>query len=460
MRRFCLVTLILTLVAAASVLAAPDVQQEMERDVVLRALVDELARNQEGLKLEDFERPYFIEFSVDDSAQAWVAAELGSVLMSSTYRSRQLRSDLRVGSYELDNTNFGGGYGRGGGARLPVENDYNAIRQSIWWATDRQYKGVIEAFEKKKAFMESKMIEDKPTDFSHEEPVVYFGPRVVLESGPVFYAVAAKKPPQPYEEQLGPLEELVIAVSTVFQDYPELHESGVSLHIEVGNDYLVNTEGTRLRRMHSSCTLSAHASVQADDGMSLADSFEVVARSFEEMRPQNYMIERCRKMAERLMQVKQAPKLEAYTGPVLFEPEAAAHVFSGVFADNFCGGQRPLGSSTSPDDFEKKIGKRVLPRSVNVVDDPTRSELEGEPVMGHYEYDDQGVKVRPVQLVKQGKLQAQLMSRNPSKLTDKSTGHGRGGWGSSASVGCLIVTAEDPADEATLRAELARGLRR
>ena len=455
MRRSCPVVLILTLLVVTPVLANPDVQQEIKQDVVLRALVDELARNQSGLELEGFERPYFIEFGLDDSVQAWVAAELGSVLMSSPYRSRQLRCELRVGSYELDNTNFGGGYGRGGGgARLPIEDDYDAIRQAIWWATDREYKDVVEAFEKKKAFMESKMIEDKPHDFSRAEPVVYFEPRVILEFGPVFYAVAAKKPPQPYEAQLDPLEELVIAVSSAFKDYPELHESGVSLHIEIGNDYLVNTEGTRLRRMHSSCTLSAHASVQADDGMTLADSFEVVARSFEEMRPESDFIERCRKMAEQLMQVKQAPKLKAYTGPVLFKPKAAAHVFSDVFADNFCGGQRPLGSSTSPDDFEKKIGKRVLPRSVDVVDDPTRSELEGEPVMGHYLYDDQGVKARPVQLVEKGKLQAQLMSRNPSKLTDKSTGHGRGGWGPSASVGCLVLTSEDGADEAALREEL------
>lgn len=438
MRRTCLVVFILALTAGLPARAAQNVQEEMEQDVVLRALVDELTRNQEGLKLEDLQRPYFIEFGLGDGVQMWVAAELGAVLNHSTHRARQLRTDMRVGSYELDNTNFGGGYGWDrGGATLPVEDDYNAIRQAIWWATDRKYKSVVEAFEKKKAFMESKMIEDKPNDFSREDPVIHFEPRV-----------------RRLDLALEPLEKLAVALSTVFKDYPELLESGVMLYAGVGNDYLVNTEGTRLRRARLFCTLLVQASVQADDGMELADSFDVMVRSLDQLPAQAELEERCRKMAEKLTQVKQAPKLDAYSGPVLFEPEAAIHILSSMLVGRFSGGQRPVGSSSSPDDFEKKIGKRILPRSVNVVDDPTLAELEGELVMGHYQYDDQGVIARPVQLVEEGRLQALLMSRNPSKLSDKSTGHGRGGWSPRASVGCLMMTADDGADEATLIEEL------
>ena len=133
------------------------VERELKQDVVLRALVDELERGTAGLKLEDLGRPYFIEYALIDGTHASVSADLGAVAERDKGRWRYLRSAVRVGSYVLDNTNYGSG-GRGRGAALPIEDDYNAIRQAIWWATDRQYKDVVETFEKKKAFMASRMI--------------------------------------------------------------------------------------------------------------------------------------------------------------------------------------------------------------------------------------------------------------------------------------------------------------
>jgi hypothetical protein len=159
-------------------------------------------------------------------------------------------------------------------------------------------------------------------------------------------------------------------------------------------------------------------------------------------------------MVEGLLALRAAPKLESYTGPVLFDKEAAASLFLTRFADKFAGGQRAVGGRTPPDDFENKIGKRILPRWMNVVDDPTRREIDGESVMGHYAFDDQGVPARPVQVVENGRLKEQLMSRNPSKVADRSTGHGRGSYGPRASVGCLLVEAADGLAAEALRQEL------
>jgi TldD protein len=164
--------------------------------------------------------------------------------------------------------------------------------------------------------------------------------------------------------------------------------------------------------------------------------------------------QRCRTMAEQLIRIKNAPKLESYTGPVLFDAQPAASVFSQRFARRFTGGQRSVGGRSSPDDFEKKLNKRVLPRFLNVVDDPTRETVAGEAVMGHYAYDDQGVEARPVKLVEDGRLHALVMSRNPSKEFKESTGHGRGQYRPRASVGCLVVTPTTDADAASLREEL------
>jgi hypothetical protein len=426
--------------------AGPDIRQELQNDVVLRALVDELQRSMPGLKLEDLERPYFIEYGLTDTARASVSAELGAVTSRNENRSRSLRSDVRVGSYQLDNTNFqGGGYGGyfgfefGGlfGASLPIEDDYNAIRQAIWWTTDRDYKEVVETLVQKKAFMESKLIQDKPDDFSHESPTVYCEDRA------------------PLTLELARLEELAVALSAIFRDFPAVQNSSVSVNGCTGNKYLVNTEGTRLRTARRRFSVSVNATVQADDGMKLSDSLSVYARQLAELPPRDELIRRCRALAGRLVALQSAPTLGTYTGPVLFDAEAAASLFARQFGALFAGGQRPVGSRTSADDFANKLNKRILPRFLNVVDDPGQEIIAGVPVTGRYVYDDQGVKVQAVSLVEAGRLKALLMSRNPSKEFKQSNGHGRGAYtGVRTTVGCLLVTAEQADNAATLKQKL------
>ncbi len=446
MRRMQVAVLVLLGCGPLVAWADPDIQQEMKSDVVLRALVDELERSKTGLKLEDLERPYFIEYGLTDVMRAGFSAELGAVTSHSENRGRTLRTDVRVGSYQLDNSNFQGGgfggffgFGIGGmfGADIPIEDDYDAIRQAIWWTTDRDYKGVVETLVQKKAFMESKLIQDKPDDFSREAPAVHFEDRVPVTLDPAR------------------LEELAVTLSAVFRDFPDVQNSGVSVSGYTGNKYLVNTEGTRLRTAGGRFSVSVNATVQADDGMKLSDSLSVYARKLDDLPRRDELIQRCRKMAEQLIALKDAPTLGSYSGPVLFEAEAATTLFSRQLGSSFAGGQRPVGSRTNPDDFANKLNKRILPRFLNVVDDPTRDVLGPTPVMGHYRYDDQGVKAEPIHLVEAGRLKALLMSRNPSKEFKQSNGHGRSAFGNPrSSIACLLVTAEPASDAAALKQEL------
>lgn len=438
----------LALTASGALFAdAPDkapvsIESQLQQDVILRALVDELDRGRTGLLLQDMDRPYFIEYTLEDNVRASASASLGAITSKNSYRSRDFTSDVRVGSYELDHTNFGGGGGFsfrgmfsfGGGAPMPIENDYLAIRQSIWWTTDRDYKSVLEQFEQKKAFMKSKVIEDKPADFSQEEPTVRFEDPVQLEI------------------EVEPLAELASRLAAVFREFPQVKQSSASVSASGGNRYLVNTEGTRMRTGGVVYTVSVSAAVQADDGMELSNSITEHARKFAELPAGDELAERTRAMVRQLIAVKDAPVLESYTGPILFDAEAAATIFSLQFAPRFSGGQRPVGSTASPDDFANKLEKRVLPRFMTVVDDPSIKEIDGNIVLGHYEYDEQGVRAQRVHLVEEGRLKAMLMSRNPSKEFSRSNGHGRG-YGR-AGVGCLVVSAAEPASAADLRQEL------
>ena len=412
-------------------------KEQLEQDVLLRAMVDELERSAAHLQLGDFARPYFLEYALTDATAGSFAATLGAVTNRSITPYRRLRTTVRVGSYELDNTNFrGGGFGgfafsgsgRGGGAAIPLENDYHAIRQALWWSADREYKDVVETLAEKKAFMENKIIEDKPDDFSHEPPVVYF------------------EPPNDMSIDTAALENVAVTLSAIFREFPDIKNSGVTVVGATGNRYLINTEGTRIRNSGSLYSITVFATVQADDGMELSDSVSATVGEKDHLPSIEDLAADCRAMAKGLLALKAAPTLEDYTGPVLFDASAAAGIVGRLLAVRFVGGQRDVGSRTRPDDLAKQLGKRILPRFIDILDDPTLETFGDTPLLGHYRYDGQGVEAQAISLVEHGRLKGLLMSRNPSKEFSQSTGHGRGTWNPTATIGSFIMTA-DPAED-------------
>jgi TldD protein len=72
-----------------------------------------------------------------------------------------------------------------------------------------------------------------------------------------------------------------------------------------------------------------------------------------------------------------------------------------------------------------RIGSRVLPPSVTLVDDPTTVEFAKTPLFGSYVVDDEGVRAEKVTLVENGILKNELMSRRPGPDFNGSNGHGR-----------------------------------
>ena len=165
--------LLVGLTGLVGVLPASAVEVLPDSKELMRALVDEVTRST-TLQMEDLEKPYFIQYTVDDVIGYHIIAGYGDLITSERDRSRDYYRRVRVGGYELDNTNFsddrggffmffGGGTG-GGEASLPLDEDYTAIRQAIWWATDQDYKDAVETLTKKKAYMKDKNLLDRPDE--------------------------------------------------------------------------------------------------------------------------------------------------------------------------------------------------------------------------------------------------------------------------------------------------------
>ena len=90
----------------ALILLAYQVAAWAQEPVLMRAMKDELARSMEELKLDGKEGPYYLSYLVKDSYQLRINADSGAIIANPENHSRMLSINLRVGDYNLDNSNF------------------------------------------------------------------------------------------------------------------------------------------------------------------------------------------------------------------------------------------------------------------------------------------------------------------------------------------------------------------
>ena len=164
-----------------------------------------------------------------------------------------------------------------------------------------------------------------------------------------------------------------------------------------------------------------------------------------------------------LMALRLSPPAQDYTGPVLFEARAAAPLVAQVLGPALNGARPPvafqpvmeqfLSNVGGKSDWVTRIGARVLPTSVTVVDDPGAKDFGGKPLIGGYRVDDEGVPAEKVTAVENGMLKELLMSRRPGPDSDKSNGHGRSAFLNDAkpTLSNLFFTSTETVPAADLR---------
>src|SRR6202451_704251 len=136
-----------------------------------------------------------------------------------------------------------------------------------------------------------------------------------------------------------------------------------------------------------------------------------------------------------LIALRASPLVPDYTGPVLFDAPAAGSVLAQVLSPSLSGARPPLSMGSSFDaimerfggrsEWTGRVGTRVLPSNVTLVDATTLKEFQGNVLLGNYGVDDEGVIAQRVTLVDNGTLRDLLMSRRPGPDFQKSNGHAR-----------------------------------
>lgn len=425
-------------IAASSFSLSAATPQPSDGEVLLRAMGDELERSMKELVLEGLEKPYFLQYNAQDRVTVAMSAVHGGLTQSSVKHERGIGSRLRVGSFSLDNTNvFRGAGGRGS---LPLDDDYTALRHTIWRITDEDYKRAVETLTRKVAYLQDKTFEDRPDDFTPGEPVRALQPPVRLEVDR-----------QRWEKDLRDL-------SARFKQHPAILDSDVEFYAIAAHEFLVNSEGSRIRVGDTGVLLRITAETQADDGEYLKDELQYLAESPDKLPALDVIVSDIDRLCTRLIALSKAPKLEQYTGPVLFEPQAAGRVFEALLANGLCARPTPLGAGGAwqEESLEKKLGLRVLPRSMNVYDHSLDKYFESVPLAGQFDFDDEGTRPRRVELVVKGVLKDLVAGRSPTKKVKQTTGHARGAEFSdpTATVGCLYISDENAIAADELKQEL------
>ncbi len=391
-----------------------------ENHPLIKAAQDEIQRSIQSLKINGNPPPYFIGLSITDTKTMEIQAQNGSILVSWLMSFRNGTLNLRVGSYEFDQTDFISENSWDSGNvplqfSLSLDDDYTSIRKHIWLAVDHQYKRAIEHMEAKKAFYQTHSKKDLPFNLSREKTVRFF---------------AGQEETLPDQKTW---ERRIRKYSEIFNEYPEIDISKIIFKAYEACYSLVNSEGTVMVQPFFHVRLKAEIHAQAQDGADLHDYLDIPAVSVNDIPDDEEVFSRLHLMAQTMRARLQAKSAADDMAPVLFQGQAAAEFFGQLLADNL-GAPRVAVIGTDENRFNPFMNKNenplksyinriLLPESINVIDDPTLKGYKGKDLLSHYKYDYEGVAGQKMVVVEKGKFKKFLNSRTPTKYSEKSDGH-------------------------------------
>jgi TldD protein len=409
--------------------AARAAQAPQDNDQTLRAMRDEMARSKARLELnipgtQQPVRPYYVEYRLLDLDVREIVAEFGTLLNTTRGRNRFMNVEARVGSYKLDSSNFIGDEGFrgfiGSQGSVGIDRDYDSLRQDLWIATDQAFKQAVETYSRKQSYLSSLARQSNIDDFSKVQPIQQIEPLITPDWGNRNWEQEAR------------------AASATLRLFPDIYESRVTYYLVYATEYLLTSEGTEIRTNRTYSAVEAGMNTLASDGMPLSHLYASYAPKPAELPNVDAVRKGLNVSASELMALRAAKTAEDYTGPVLFEARAAAPLLAEVFGPAMNGSRPPLAFQPiveqmlsglgGKSDWAGRIGSRVLPATVSLVDDPGAKDFHGTPLLGGYAVDDEGVRAQKVTVVDKGNLKELLMSRRPGPDSADSNGHGRSGF--------------------------------
>jgi len=387
---------------------------------------DEMARSKTRLELQipgspQPQRPYYLEYRLLDLDVREVVAEFGALQSTNHTRNRFMDVVARVGDYKLDSSNFVSDDGFRGfigpTGSVGIDRDYDSLRQDLWIATDQAFKEAVETYSRKQAYLSSLARQSDIDDFAKVAPLQLIEPLVAPDWSSRNWEQEARQ------------------TSAALRAFPQIYESRVTYYLVYATEYLLTSEGTEIRTNRCFAAIEAGMNTLADDGMQINHMYASYAPRPADLPNVEAVRKALNVTGSELMALRAAPPAQDYNGPVFFEARAAAPLLAQVLTPAINGSRPPVSFTPvmeqlltglgGKSDWVGRMGSRVLPANVSLVDDPSVKESKGSPLLGAYSVDDEGVKAEKVTIVDNGNVKELLMSRRPGPDSDISNGHGR-----------------------------------
>ena len=429
-------------------------EEKSDNDHTLQAMRDEMARAKDRLELKfpgtnEPVKPYYLEYRLLDLEVREIVGEFGALMNTAHTRNRFMNVQARVGNYKQDSSNFVSDEGFrgfiGSTGSVGIDRDYDSLRQDLWIATDQAFKEAVEIYSRKRAYLNSLARQSDIDDFAKATPVKNIEPLVTPDWSNRNWEQEARE------------------TSAALRAFPEIHESRVTYYLVYATEYLLTSEGTEIRTNRTFAAVEAGMTTLASDGMPLNHFYASYAPKPAELESVDSVKKGLNVAGSELLAMRASPPSQDYTGPVLFEARAAAPLVAQVLGPALNGARPPvafqpvmeqfLSNVGGKSDWVSRIGARVLPTSITVMDDPGAKDFNGKPLIGSYKVDDEGVPAQKVVAVENGTLKQLLMSRRPGPDSDKSNGHGRSAFLNDAkpTPSNLIFTSSETVPAAELK---------
>lgn len=433
--------------AAPSLRAAEPTRADAEKDTVLKAMLTELDRSMAKLQLKDFQKPFFIQYRVEDVDDFETRAGFGASQGASRGQARIVHVTVLVGDYKTDSSSP-----RGDGASqlAALDDDPIALRSSLWTATDQAYKAALAAYAQKQAQLKQVQTPPQSDDLSQEKAVISL-------AAPATLALDAAAQ-SAWEARVARWSGLYRTDASVHALMPDIQYSSAVFHARVATSRLVTSEGTIVRKTETGYQESFGVGTQAADGMRLDRSNSSAGVTVADLEAPETFEKHAVAMITSLGELKKAPLVEEeYHGPVLLSADAAADTLHRLLGGAVLATRPRMGTEARTNGaFASSYHARVLPDFLDAVDDPALASFDGKHLIGAYSVDDEGVPAQAVELVKDGKLENYLIGRQPVRDFAQSNGHGRASISGPAhpALGVLKVTAKDGLSDDELEKKL------
>ena len=407
--------------------------QRIDDKQILDAMEKELVRSMEYLA-DQPEPPFYMSYEVTDNYQASVRTMFGEVATQSEAAGTNFDIDLRVGDPMIDNTherqsyypNFHGG----------SLSSQESIQNTLWLLTDETYKAASESLTRIRTRKEMSISETDSADFTNSIKVSHHEPDVTLEFEADKWAKRASK------------------VSSVFKSHPHLYGGTADVRGFTSTRYFVNSETSRIKSVDATYTFVVSARTRADDGavLSLTELFH--ARDLAGLPSDKELTDTAEDIVTKLIELRQAPKVEPYTGPAILSGRASGVLFHEILGHRLEGHRLKLADEGQT--FKDKVDEYVLPPSFSVIFDPSIRTFGETDLLGYYAYDNEGVAGQRVDVITNGILEHFLFGRSTVTNFPVSNGHGRKaiGYHTVARQSNMLVQVENPLTTDELEAQL------